>query len=63
MRDAPCAPAVAGEYSLLRGSAGFPIGFRRHLSILMNFGNYFINRLECIGLTTSRNSEAAGYLV
>ena len=53
MRDAPYAPAVAGEYSLLRGSAGFPIGFRRHLSILMNFGNYFINRLECIGLTTS----------
>ena len=26
VRDAPCAPAVAGEYSLLRGSAGFPIG-------------------------------------
>ena len=25
VRDAPCAPTVAGEYSLLRGSAGFPI--------------------------------------
>ena len=50
VRDAPWAPAVAGEYSLLRGSAGFPI--RLDLGdislFLMHFGNYSINRQGCI---------------